>query len=530
MANDLTTHEKVDVVIAGAGASGSTFAAVLAKAGKKVVLLDNGPDWQLTDLISSDIWGRRIKPAGPPFILEGKVVAPIGYHGGWGVGGAALHWFANVPRLLPNDFKIKSEHNRAHDWPIAYEDVAPWYDTVAHDIGISGDAKSETLWRPAGRDYPMPPMKTFKNGEVWRKGFEANDIRLVPAAVAMNSVEFKGRPACIYDGWCHVGCPIGALANPLVTYLAEARAAGAEVRGLSTVTRILTDASGKKATGVEYYDAQHGKHVQPASVVIAASWAAQNPRLLLNSATDKHPNGLANTSGLVGKFIMTHFTASTNAMFDDDLENYKGTIGGQFMSYERYGKTAHKGAFGSTLFAVGAASRTSGLTGLQNTRPDLFGEELLAYMKRAVKGFTRFNAACEEQPKAENRVELVSQKDEFGMPLARIVHNYDDNEAALWNANLDEGMKIGHATGAKEVWQVRTAMNAIHLMGGTIMGTDAGNSVVDSYGQTHEIPNLYVAGPGIFPTCGASNPTYTVFALSLRGADHLAKTWSTVAG
>src|SRR3984885_11187249 len=103
-------NEKVDVVIVGAGASGSTFAAVLAKAGKKVVLLDNGPDWQLTDLISSDIWGRRIKPAGPPFILEGKVVAPIGYHGGWGVGGAALHWFANVPRLLPNDFRIKSEH------------------------------------------------------------------------------------------------------------------------------------------------------------------------------------------------------------------------------------------------------------------------------------------------------------------------------------------------------------------------------------------------------------------------------------
>ena len=115
----MPTQEKVDVVIAGAGASGSTFAAVLAKAGKKVVLIDNGPDWQLTDLISSDMWGRRIKPAGPPFILEGKQVAPIGYHGGWGVGGAALHWFANVPRLLPNDFKIKSEHNRADDWPIA---------------------------------------------------------------------------------------------------------------------------------------------------------------------------------------------------------------------------------------------------------------------------------------------------------------------------------------------------------------------------------------------------------------------------
>ena len=114
----------------------------------------------------------------------------------------------------------------------------------------------------------MPPMKTFKNGEVWLKGFAANNIRMVPAAVAMNSVDFRDRPACIYDGWCHVGCPIGALANPQVTYLGEARAAGAEVRALSTVTRILTDASGKKATGVEYYDAQHGKHFQPASVVM----------------------------------------------------------------------------------------------------------------------------------------------------------------------------------------------------------------------------------------------------------------------
>ena len=526
----MATLEKVDVVIAGAGASGATFAAVLAKAGKKVVLLDHGPDWQLGDLISSDMWGRRIKPVGHPFILEGKQVAPIGYHGGWGVGGAALHWFANVPRLLPNDFKIKSEHGRSLDWPISYDDLAPWYVRVAEEIGISGDARAEELWRPAGRAYPMPPMKTFRNGEVWLKGFAANNIRMVPAAVAMNSVDYKGRPACIYDGWCHVGCPTGALANPQVTYLGEARAAGAEVRAWSTVTRVLTDATGRKATGLEYVDRDGQKHVQPASVVICATWAAQNPRLLLNSATDKHPNGLANASGLVGKYIMTHFTAGTNAMFDGDLEGAKGTIGGQFMSYERYGKTAHKGAFGSTLLVCGGAAKASGLTGMHNARPDLFGPALADFMKRAAKGFTRFNAACEEQPKIENRVELVSQKDEFGMPLARIVHNYDDNEAALWNANFEEGMKIARATDAKDVWQLKGAMNAIHLMGGTIMGTGAANSVVNSFGQTHEVPNLYVAGPGIFPTCGASNPTYTIFALSLRGAENLASSWSTIAG
>jgi choline dehydrogenase-like flavoprotein len=526
----MATFEKVDAVIVGAGASGSTYAAVLAKAGRKVVVMDNGPDWHTSDLISSDIWGRRIKPAGAPFILEGKHTVNIGGQGGWGVGGAALHYYANFPRLLPSDFRIRSEHNRAHDWPISYDDVAPFYDKVAQEIGVSGDAGAEEIWRPRGQAYPMPPMQTFKNGRVWLKGFEAAGIRMVPAAVGMNSVAFKGRAACIYDGWCHVGCPIGALANPLVTWLAEARKAGAEVRAWSTATRVLTDASGDKAAGVEYYDRDGEKQFQPASVVVLAAWAAQNPRLLLNSATGEHANGLANANGLVGKYIMTHFGSGTNAMFDEDVENHMGTIGAQFMSYERYGKTSHKGAFGSTFIVAGSATKVTGLGGLANARPDLFGPDLQAFLKRAIKNLTRMNAFGEELPKIENRIELASEKDEFGMPLGRIIHSYDDNDAALWNANFEEGLKIARATDAKEVWQGRGAMPTIHLMGGTIMGTSAANSVVNSFGQTHEVANLYIAGPGIFATAGASNPTYTIFALSLRGAEHLAANWNTVAG
>src|ERR1700719_851179 len=508
----MATQEKVDVVIVGAGASGSVYAAVLAKAGKKVVVMDNGPDWQTSDLISSDIWGRRVKPAGAPFILEGKHPISMGAQGGWGVGGAALHYFANFPRLLPNDFTIKSEHGRAHDWPISYQDVAPYYDKVARDVGVSGAARAEGVGRPAGEPYPMPPMKTFRNGQVWLKGFEANGIRMVPAAVGMNSTEFKGRAACIYDGWCHVGCPIGALANPLVTFLADARKAGAEVRAWSTVTRVLTDASGNRV------------------IVVLAAWAAQNPRLLLNSATDKHEKGLVNANGLVGKYIMTHFASGTNAMFDEDVENHMGTTGAQYMSYERYGKTAHKGAFGSTFIVAGYAIKVSGLRGLSNTRPDLFGPDLHAFIKRATKNLARMNAFGEEQPKIENRLELASEKAEFGMPLGRIIHSYDDNDAALWNANFEEGLRIAKATDAKDVWQGRAVQPTIHLMGGTIMGTGPANSVVNSFGQTHEIANLYCAGPGIFATAGASNPTYTIFALSMRGAENLAKNWSTVAG
>jgi choline dehydrogenase-like flavoprotein len=522
--------EKVDVAIVGAGASGSVFAAELAKAGKKVVLLEQGPDWELSDLVSSDIWGRRIKPAGAPFVLEGKNTVGYGFNSGWGTGGAALHYFANVPRLLPTDFNMKSEHNRGLDWPISYQVLAPYYDRVARDIGISGDASAEEGWRPAGEPYPMPPLTAFRHGEVMLKGFEANGIRMVPAALAINSTEYKGRPACIYDGWCHVGCPTGALANPLVTYLAEARKAGGEVRSRSTVTRILTNAQGNRATGIEYYDEKKQRQVQEASVVVLAAFAAANPRILLNSANDKHPNGLANASGLVGKYITTHTGSPVWALFDEDMQNYMGVTGAQFMSYARYGKTSQNGVFGSTFWTAGLALKTSDILGFANARVDLFGAELHAFMKRAARGLAKIQAFGEEVPNVENRVELASAKDELGFPLAKVIHNYDQDAAALWNRNLEEGVKIAKAAGAQEVWPARGNIPTIHMNGGTIMGTAADNSVVDSYGRTHEVANLYVAGPGIFPSEGASNPTYTVFALSLRGAEQLAKDWSTIAG
>jgi choline dehydrogenase-like flavoprotein len=518
-------NEKVDVVIVGAGASGSVFASVLAKAGKKVVLLEAGPDWQLSELISSEMWGRRIRPAGAPFRLEGK--NPFGYAGqaGWGAGGAALHYFANHPRLLETDFKMKSEHNRGLDWPIAYQDVAPFYDKVAHDIGMSGDAKAEEKWRPPGQPYPMPPMKTFRHGEIWKKGFESIGIHMAPAPVAMNSSEFKGRPACIYDGWCHVGCPTGALANPTVTYLGEARKAKAELRALCTVTRVLTNPQGTRVTGVEYYDGKKQKQVQEANVVVLAAWAGQNPRIMLNSATDKHAKGLANANGLVGKYMMAHTIAGVAAMFDEDIQNHLGTIGAQYMSYDRYPKTSRKSAFGSAYIAVGAAQKTHDFA---NSRPDLIGPELHAFMKRAARGFSRVSLFGETLPNIENRIELASDKDAFGMPLGRFTFGYDDNTLALWRANVEEGQKAAKAAGAKEVWAGRNVPTS-HLMGGTIMGTGAADSIVNSYGQTHEIPNLWIAGPGNFPTEGASNPTYTILALSLRGAEKLASSWGTVA-
>src|SRR5262245_13899308 len=228
--------------------------------------------------------------------------------------------------------------------------------------------------------------------------------------------------------------------------------------------------------------------------------------------------------------MMAHFASGTWALFDEDVQNHMGTTGAQFMSYDRYGKTSHKGTFGSSFIVAGSALKTSDLGGFANARLDLFGPDLAAFMKRAARGLTRINAFGEALPNIANRIERLVDKDEFGMPVARTVHSYDQEAVALWDANFEEALKIARATGAKDVWSARGNMPTIHRMGGTIMGPHAGDSVTNSYGQTHEIPNLYIAGPGIFATAGASNPTYTILALSLRGAEQLAANWSTVAG
>ena len=206
---DMATQEKVDVAIVGAGPSGSVFADVLARAGKKVVLLEFGPDWDYKQFVSSEIWGKRLKHA-PRFQLAGRNNPGHGSNAGWGTGGAMIHFFANWPRLHPNDFKVKSQYGKGLDWPISYDDLLPYYDHIAADVGISGDAAAERRWYPVGKDYPMPPLKTFRQGDIFNDAFKAHGIPLAPMPVAINSTPYKDRPACVNCGWCHVGCAIGA--------------------------------------------------------------------------------------------------------------------------------------------------------------------------------------------------------------------------------------------------------------------------------------------------------------------------------
>lgn len=521
--------EPVDVVVVGSGAAGSNMAARLAEGGKRVLILEAGPDRGPGHLISSTLYARRIKWTGPPVLDEGRNPVGFVFNSAYGTGGAAMHHYAVWPRMHPEDFEVHSRHNRGLDWPLKYSDLAPYYDKVQQEAGISGDAARE-IWRPGGAPYPMPAVPVFPQGNAIARGFTKLGKSVAPLPIAVTSAPYNGRPTCLWDGWCDSGCPIGALANPMTIHLPRAASAGATLVNDAPVTKILTSDDGTRAVGVEIALQDGTRQTVHAALVVLAAFAVENPRLLLASATPKHPQGLGNSAGVVGRYIMTHAAGLVYGLFEEDTRPYMGAFGGQLVNQDSYPKTTHakSGAFGSYQWMIAQAVKPNDLLGISTTRPDLFGPALQDFMKRATRGFAGMTAVCEDLPLADNRVTLTDQHDAHGVPIARVTHTTHEESVALWKASLAEGKEVMQAAGAKEVWT--GPPGSMHIMGGTVMGNSPSNSVTNSYGQVHDIPNLFVAGPGLFPTSAGVNPTFTVHALAARSAEHILASWKQFAG
>ncbi|HJP38276.1 MAG TPA: GMC family oxidoreductase [Gammaproteobacteria bacterium] len=511
-------NSATEVIIVGAGAAGSVYAAILAEAGRSVTVLDGGPPWQLTDLYSSQSWARRLKWAEPHAEEHAGDSLWFNFNAGRGYGGAALHHFGVWPRYHEADFKESTLYGRGLDWPLEYQDLRPYYDRVQADIGIAGDAEAE-IWRPDGDPYPLPPVPRFAQGDILQKGFELRDMHTAPVPMAVLTRPYKGRNACLWDGWCEAGCPIGALGNPHVEYIPRALQAGAVLQPYSRVTRVLMDKRGRRATGVEYFDQQGERHTLHAEFVVLAAFGIENCRILFNSASAPHPDGLANSSGLVGAYVMSHTSANLFGMFDADTQNHMGLNGGQIINQDRFGKTRKNGPFGSRQFIAGLAVKPNDLLGIAMTRADLFGSKLDDFMHRAARNLTNMVTISEDQPLRSNRVELSGNKDAHGFSLARIVYQTSPDAKALWRDGVAEGKEILAAAGAKEIWN--SPQGAQHIMGGTIMGKRSDESVTNKYSQTHDIDNLFIGGAGVFPTSSAANPTFTLHATSMMSAAYL---------
>ncbi len=505
--------DEVDYVIVGIGSAGGVLLQRLARAGFNVVGLEAGPfwdterDWVSDEAGAHDLYWEDLR------ITGGKDPLALGANNsGKGVGGGSVHWAAFTPRLHPSDFEVYTRDGVGADWPINYADIQPYYEQLELEMPVAGP--SYYPWgHPHGYPYGPHPMGGVGNALV--RGCSRLNIPVsIGGPVAILSGSRGDRPHCIYRGFCVQGCKVGAKASTLITHVPDALHKGAEIRDYSMVSRVELGKNGR-VTGVHYYDKEGIAHFQRAKAVIVSGYAIETPRLLLNSACPGFEHGLANGSGTVGRYLMAQAGNVILGKFDEPVRMYKAPPAHALT--EEFYETDPK-----NNFARGFAIQTVG------PLPIAFGKQMLAAkhawgwgLRREMMDYNHwaaFGLLGEVLPWADNRVTLAQDTDRFGLPVAHVEFSLHDNDTKLIKAAKDKTMEVMHAAGAREV--VQEARYA-HLVGGARMGSDPSTSVVDKFGRTHEIANLFLCDGSIFPTQGSANPGLTIQALAARTADYL---------
>lgn len=506
-------RDDADVCIVGAGAAGGVLAHELSKTGLNVVVIEAGPFWDPQTDFASDELSMTCLGWQDTRIVSGGNPLQLGHNNsGKGVGGGTTHFTGVFLRYHESDFRTKTEDGVGEDWPITYEDLEPYYDKIEKDIAVSGP--KDFPWGSFHGPYPYPEREpTSANAEIFRKGCEKLGIRSVVAPLAINSAPFDGRPPCINRGFCNQGCKPNAKFSTLVHHIPKAIAQGAEVISDSMVTQVHTNKEGQ-ATGVTFV--HDGKtYEQKARVIILSNFVIETPRLLLNSANSQFPDGLANSSGWVGKAIMPHSSNDVYAKFPYEIRLYKGTP--VLATTQEFYKADETGTFarGYTLHAHGSrpVEMAKGIT----KKGDLWGEQLRNTMLD-YNFYGRVTLVGEVLPNPVNCVTLSDEKDEYGMPVPEVSFSYGQNDLKLINHAVGKMQEILTAAGGTPEF---ITDDTAHLMGGCRMGDDPETSVVNSFGQSHDIPNLFICSASMFVTSGGGNPTNTIMALAARTADYL---------
>ena len=537
---------EADVAIVGSGVAGALIGWKLAEAGLRVTILEAGPRvdrdasvnrYRATIAQTPD--SPYDKPAWAPYPIV--LSLKDGYYVQTGpelfgstylraVGGTTWHWLGSMIRLLPDDFAMRSRYGVGEDWPLSYDELEPWYLEGEAQLGTAGDNAFD-LGSPRSAGYPLPGIPQTYSDTLVTRASETLGWRVEPTPQARNSVQYQDRPPCCGNAMCIPICPIAAKYDASV-HVALAERAGARVVENAVVDRVEVDPEGRVA-GLRYKTPDGADRVVTARVYVVAANAIETAKLLLISRSEALPNGVANSSGAVGRYLADHPVKLSIAAANDPLYPYRAPLstsgieqlrGGDFRG-ERSGFRLEIGNDGWSwpgFDPLGVAQEL--------IEQGVSGDELYRTVHERIPYQMRVASLTEQLPNPDHRVvPHPTEMDELGIPRPELIYNVDGYTRAGLAAAEQAHDQLFDALGVSFRQHFPGFFGAGHLMGTHRMGADPRASVTDPDGRTHDHPNLWLAGAGLFPTTGTANPTATVAALSLRTAAAIAAEFGRVA-
>jgi len=535
--------EPVDFVIVGSGSAGGILAKELSTNGFKVVVMEQGPYRTAKDF-THDEWSvsnrGELRGGGNDVhqqtfrddeSKEATVspIPPAEY--AQTVGGSSVHFTANFWRFRESDFMERSllgpiSGTSFADWPISYADIEPYYARVDWEIGVSGAPGPNDSFR--SKPFPMPPIPVKSSGVLLERGAKKLGWNAQPAPLAILSQPLNNRPACINCGFCMgFGCEANAKSSTLAAMIPLAEASGnCEIRAECAVFRVATNAQGK-ANEVFYYDPQGNERSQKTRAVILSANGAETSRLLLNSASETHPDGLANSSGYVGRNLMFNGHSIAHALFEHQLNDFKGVQVTRII-HDFYESDPARGFYGGGGIDGRALDAATPISFANNGSPPgvpMWGAEFKNHLEH---DFTRHMSVLNSTTSLaldRNNITIdPTHKDRWGRPSIRLTYKDHDDDLAIAKFLQDRSMELLDAAGAQKSWRdhIGYQSNGAHLLGTCRMGDDPQTSVVDKFHRTHDVRNLFLCDGSSFVTSGRGQPTMTIMALAFRAAEHIA--------
>lgn len=533
-------NDAVDFVVIGSGVAGGSVARELTRLGHTVVLLEQGRQYTRADFHHDEvgaIFNNEHCNIPPDHIQtwrktpNDKAERRFYLMYASAVGGSSMHFAANYWRFRPGDFNEFSRKGNVAgaamaDWPITYDDLEPYYSAVEWAIGVSGQGGLDPDEGRRSRQYPLPPLTVTGPGVLLEVAAKKLGIRALPAPMAIASRPYKGREACHNCGFCwFFGCEWGAKSGANFTMVPEAVASGrCELRTECKVRQVETDDSGR-VTGVVYFDGDKREIRQRARAVFVCANGAETPRLLLMSETSRFPDGLANSSGMVGKHLMFNGNTAGAAEFEHEVKGWKGAPVTRIVldTYDLHDKGFYGG--GGFDFRYPFPPLLSSL----NTPPDApqWGSGFKQTVKRLHNRATQCWGHTTQLPQPTNAVDLDPEaKDSWGLPAIRVTFKEHDEDLKLYKHMFDRSIEMLKAAGATKTWGQPPGDDpgiGAHLLGTCRMGNDPQTSVVNASHRAHDVPNLFIVDGSSFVTSGRGQPTLTIQALAFRAADLASK-------